>query len=194
MKVGIVDYKAGNVTSVTYALKRLGAHVILTNETAELNGCDKIIFPGVGHAQHAMQQLQSTQLHQWIGSCQQPLLGICLGMQLLCTHSDEGNTSCIGIFETPVRKFEAGVLKVPQMGWNTLDNMKGPLFKGLPKNPYVYFVHSYYVPLNTYTVASCGYGIDFSAALQKENFFAVQFHPEKSGAHGELILRNFLDL
>lgn len=195
MKIGIIDYKAGNVQSVLFALQRLGYRGELLETADELNQCDKLIFPGVGHAKPAMEKLKERQLDEFIRTTQKPLLGICLGMQLLCKHSEEGDTNCIGVFDVNIKKFSPELnLKIPQIGWNTLTGIKSPLFSEIKEQSYVYFVHSYYAELNNYNIASCNYGIDFCSALRHNNYFAVQFHPEKSGKTGEKILRNFLSL
>ena len=196
MEVAIVKYNAGNIRSVDYALRRLGIEAEITSDEAALRRADRVIFPGVGEAETTMRFLRSTGMDILIKSLVQPVLGICLGMQLLCRHSEEGNVDCLGIFDADVRRFvpRCHEDKVPHMGWNTLLDPKGGLFAGFTQEEYVYFVHSYYVPLNLYTSAVTDYIRPFSAALQKDNFYATQFHPEKSGSVGERILRNFLDL
>ena len=196
MEVAIVKYNAGNIRSVDYALRRLGIEAEITSDEAALRRADRVIFPGVGEAETTMRFLRSTGMDILIKSLVQPVLGICLGMQLLCRHSEEGNVDCLGIFDADVRRFvpRCHEDKVPHMGWNTLLGPKGGLFAGFTQEEYVYFVHSYYVPLNLYTSAVTDYIRPFSAALQKDNFYATQFHPEKSGSVGERILRNFLDL
>ena len=191
MKIGIIDYGAGNVQSVKFAIERLGYSAELYADVALLETCDKIIFPGVGHAKPAMTKLRERNLDTFILNCKKPLLGICLGMQLLCRHSEEGDTDCIGVFDVDVSKFVLTDLKIPHVGWNTITNIGSKLFQ---ENTYVYFVHSYYVPQNKYSIANCTYGIEFAAALNKDNFYATQFHPEKSGSVGEEILKNFLSL
>lgn len=193
MKVVIIKYNAGNVCSVQFGLQRLGVDAIVTDEAEEILNADKIIFPGVGAAGVAMKYLKEKKLDALIKNCKQPFFGICLGMQLLCTYSEENNTNCIGIFDESVKKF-SGYIKVPQMGWNNIYNLQLPLFKNLNEEDYVYFVHSYYVEKSSHTIASANYGLEYSAALQKDNFYAVQFHPEKSGAAGEKILKNFIEL
>lgn len=193
MSVVIVNYNAGNVQSVTYALQRLGVEPVLSDEPEVIQSADKVIFPGVGEASTAMRFLKEKQLDQVIRSLKQPVFGVCLGLQLLCKHSEENDTECLGIFDVLVRKFEPK-LKVPQMGWNNLEKMNSPLFDGLPEEPYVYYVHSYYAELSEWTVAETDYVNRFSAALQKDNFYALQAHPEKSGKVGEQILTNFLRL
>lgn len=196
MKVAIIDYNAGNVCSVDYALKRLGITPVLTADKEELLSADRVIFPGVGEARTTMDYLKQQGLDKLILGMQQPVLGICLGMQLMCRNSEEGDVDCLGIFDVPVIRFqpEKHEDKVPHMGWNTIENLKGGLYKGLSDSDFVYFVHSYYVPLSDYTVASTDYIAPFSASLQKNNFYATQFHPEKSGRVGEQILNNFLNL
>ncbi|MGM9759638.1 MAG: imidazole glycerol phosphate synthase subunit HisH [Parabacteroides sp.] len=196
MEVAIIKYNAGNICSVEYALKRLGVTPVITAEEETLRKADKVIFPGVGEAFTTMDYLQTHQLDTLIRSLKQPVLGICLGMQLLCRHSEEGNADCLGIFDTEVKRFVARQHsdKIPHMGWNSLTDIQGELFAGIPADPFVYFVHSYYVPVNPYTVATTDYIEPFSAALHKDNFYATQFHPEKSGSIGETILRNFLSL
>jgi glutamine amidotransferase len=195
MKLVIIDYNAGNVQSVKFALERLGAKAELSNKADAIQSADKVIFPGVGEAAYAMQQLQQLGLDTLIPKLKQPVLGICLGMQLLCSHSEEGDTPCLGVFKENVKRFTpAAGLKVPQMGWNRLENMKGRLYEGAAASDYAYFVHSYYAPRCAHSSATAHYGFDFSASLEHGNFFAAQFHPEKSGAFGELLLRNFLAL
>mgnify|MGYP003306008547 FL=1 len=195
MQVAIVKYNAGNIHSVVHALRRLGIEPILTDNPTLLQQADKVIFPGVGEAATTMQYLQKTGLDQVIKNLTQPVLGICLGMQLLCKHSEEGNVDALGIFDIPVKKFtwQKG-LKIPHMGWNQIEQLKGPLFARNQENDYVYFVHSYYVPVCEHTIATPQYSGPFSAALNKDNFYATQFHPEKSGDVGSLILENFLQL
>ncbi|MCP9749870.1 imidazole glycerol phosphate synthase subunit HisH [Ferruginibacter sp. HRS2-29] len=194
MKIAVIDYDAGNVQSVMNALQRLGVESFLTDDTGLIREADKVIFPGVGHAAAAMQKLRNKSLDQVIVSLKQPVLGICLGLQLLCRHSEEGNTGCLGIFDTAVRRFELEGLKVPQVGWNNIFGYASPLFDTVKENGFVYCVHSYYAEVCSQTVATTEYGIPYSAALQKDNFYAVQFHPEKSGSIGEMILQNFLSL
>lgn len=193
MKIAIVKYNAGNVQSVKYALHRLGLDAVLTNDPEELRSSDKVIFPGVGEAASAMQSLRMNRLDEFIPTLKQPVLGVCLGLQLMCRHSEERDTKCLGIFDLEVKRFEPK-LKVPHMGWNMLGQLKGPLMKDLPDEPYLYFVHSYYAEPGEYTVATVDYITPFSAALNRDNFYAVQAHPEKSGKTGEQILKNFLDL
>ncbi|MBS1745200.1 MAG: imidazole glycerol phosphate synthase subunit HisH [Bacteroidetes bacterium] len=193
MKLAIIQYNAGNISSVESGLKRLGASAIFTNDPEEIIAADKIIFPGVGAAGVAMDYLKERKLDEVIKQCRQPFLGICLGMQLLCKFSSENNTTCLGIFNEQVKKFPVN-LKVPQMGWNNIYNLQHPLFKNVEEDEYVYFVHSYYVEKSLHTIATANYGIEYSVALQKDNFYAVQFHPEKSGKTGEKILKNFIEL
>ncbi|MCA6364624.1 MAG: imidazole glycerol phosphate synthase subunit HisH [Bacteroidetes bacterium] len=196
MKIVLIDYRAGNVQSVLFALERLGVNATLSNDAAEIASADKVIFPGVGEASTAMQVLHKQQLNTLIPQLKQPVLGICLGMQLLCRHSEEGDTAALGVFDVDVKRFVPqpadAFQKVPHMGWNTLDVMRGPLFEGLPEKAAVYFVHSFYAALCTDTAAEANYNMPFSAALCRDNFYAVQFHPEKSGEAGERILQNFL--
>ncbi len=192
----IVKYNAGNIRSVDYALQRLGVHAIITDDIDILLSADKIIFPGVGAAHSAMQYLKARKLDAVISNLKQPVLGICLGMQLMCAHSQEGDTACLNIFENiNLQKFEqTQQLKVPQVGWNNIQFSDNILFTGVSKNEFVYNVHSYYVPVNTYTIATCNYSLNYSAAIQKNNFYGVQFHPEKSATVGTIILSNFLNI
>lgn len=201
LKTVIIKYNAGNIKSVEFALKRIGGNGIVTDDKEEILSADKIIFPGVGEASSAMNYLKEKKLDKIIPQLKQPVLGICLGMQLLCSHSEEGNTDCLNIFAQKVRKFSASSLesigielKVPQIGWNNVYNLKSDLFKGIKENEYMYFVHSYYVELAANTIAACNYVNEFSAAIQNNNFYAVQFHPEKSSKAGEILLNNFLKL
>lgn len=199
MNVAIVKYNAGNIRSVINALNRLGIEPILTDDAEMLSEADKVLFPGQGEASNAMQYLREHQLDKVIKNLTQPVLGICIGQQLLCQHSEEGDTACLGIFDTEVKRFVPTTHeeKVPAMGWNRIYDLKSNLFKSLQtvqQEPFVYFVHSYYVPLNQYTIATTNYIHPYSAAIQKGNFYATQFHPEKSGEIGEIILKNFLDL
>lgn len=196
MEVAIVKYNAGNICSVINALKRLGIKPILTDEPDVLRRADRVLFPGQGEAGSTMTYLREHHLDRLIKDLKQPVLGICIGQQLMCRHSEESDTDCLGIFDVDVVKFRPHKHedKVPHMGWNTLNNLKGDLFKGLQENDFVYFVHSFYVPVNPHTVATTEYILPFSAALQRDNFYATQFHPEKSGSIGEKIIKNFLDL
>ncbi len=198
MKIAIIKYNAGNIMSVDYALQRLGIDAIVTQDAEIIRSSDKVIFPGVGEASTTMQYLRKYKLDQLIADLKQPVLGICLGLQLMCRSSEEGNTRCIGIFDEEIKKFATPVdspgYKVPHMGWNSLENIKGPLLSKQLEGKYVYFVHSYYATLGKHTVASCNYIVPFSAALQRDNFYATQFHPEKSGTIGAHILENFIAL
>ena len=196
MKVAILKYNAGNVFSVDCALRRLGVEPIVTDNVEQLRRADKVVFPGVGEASSAMAYLRSRHLDELIRSLTRPVIGICIGQQLLCRNSEEGNTECIGVFDTSVKRFsEAPGVKVPEMGWNTIKPLvDNPLLKGIDENSYVYYVHSYYVPVFDDTIAVTDYSLPFSAAMNKDNFYATQFHPEKSGGVGELILKNFLML
>lgn len=194
--IAIVKYNAGNIYSVYCACKRLGFEPIITDDVALLRSADKVIFPGVGDARAAMTYLQEQGLDQVIRSLSQPVLGICVGMQLLCKHSEEGDVDCLGVFDANVEKFRPtdATYKVPQMGWNTIGDLKSPLFVEVPEQSYVYYVHSYRVPVCADTIAQTDYCGWYSAALHKDNFYATQFHPEKSGSIGEQILKNFLTL
>jgi len=196
MDIAIVKYNAGNIFSVVNALRRLGVEPTLTDDPQRLRRADKVLFPGQGEASGAMAYLSSHGLVDVIRSLSQPVLGICIGQQLLCRHSEEGDTDCIGIFDADVKRFspQRHEDKVPAMGWNSLHDLRGPLFEGLSEQPYVYFVHSYYVPLCACTAATADYILPYSAALMKDNFYTCQFHPEKSGDVGERILENFLRL
>ena len=192
MRVAIVKYNAGNVESVKNALNRLGVEPILTDDAGELETADKVIFPGVGEASTAMKYLRERNLDETIKRLRQPVLGVCLGMQLLCESSEENETNCMGILPYRVRRFESADLKIPQMGWNNIFDLKSELFAGIEENSFVYFVHSFYVETGAETIATCEYGLNFSAAVRHKNFYAAQFHTEKSGAVGERILENFL--
>jgi glutamine amidotransferase len=193
MKIAIIKYNAGNTQSVIFALNRLGIEPVLTDNFEELKSADKVIFPGVGEASTTMKHLKELQLNKLIPDLKQPVLGICLGMQLMCNHSEENDIACLGIFNTPVVKFKSEDHKIPHMGWNNLVDADNELFKTLPDD-HMYFVHSYYVPESEYTIAKTDYINNFSAAIKKDNFYAVQFHPEKSGAQGSQILKNFIEL
>ena len=195
MQVAIIKYNAGNIYSVDYALKRLGIEPIITSDKEIIQKADKVIFPGQGEATETMRYLQKIRLDEVIKNLKQPVLGICIGMQLMCRRSEEGNTDCLGIFDTEVLKFQPQKHedKVPHMGWNNIYNLKDSFFPKQLEEKFVYFVHSYYVPVNEYTAATTDYIQPFSSALQKNNFYATQFHPEKSGKVGEEILRNFFD-
>jgi imidazole glycerol-phosphate synthase subunit HisH len=192
MNLVIIQYNAGNVQSVMYALERLGVTAILSDDPETIRSADKVIFPGVGEASSTMRYLQTRGLDEVICSLQQPTLGVCLGMQLMCSRSEEGPVDCLGIFPEPVLRFPNQTHKVPHMGWNRLEQPQGPLLTDLGPDPYVYFVHSYYVAPGPDTIASTQYILPFSAALQRDNFYATQFHPEKSGSVGAQILTNFL--
>lgn len=196
MEVAIIKYNAGNIYSVSHALKRLGVEALITADPELLGKADKVIFPGVGEALTTMDYLKEHKLDRLIKELKQPVLGICLGMQLMCRHSEEGDADCLGIFDTEVKRFipEKHEDKVPHMGWNALTNVGEDLFGEELENKFVYFVHSFYVPLNAYTAATTEYILPFSASLHKDNFYATQFHPEKSGSVGERILNNFLKL
>ena len=196
MSIVIIQYNAGNIQSVLYALERIGAEAIVTDNQETIMAADKVIFPGVGEASTAMNYLKERNLDQVIQSLKQPLLGICLGMQLMCSFSEENNTNCLGIFNEQVKQFipTEQSLKVPQMGWNTIHHMKSDLFKGVTEESYAYFVHGYYASVGEHTIAQTNYILDYSSALHKDNFYGVQFHPEKSAAVGEQIIQNFLNI
>lgn len=194
LKVAILKYNAGNIRSVDHALKRLGVSAEITDDPETIRSAEKVIFPGVGEAGTTMKYLRERGLDVLLSGLLQPVLGICLGQQLMCSWSEESQTECIGIFDTGVKLFPGAELKVPHMGWNSLSKVKGDLFDASLDGSYVYFVHSYYVPLGEDTAAECNYILPFSAAMQKGNFYATQFHPEKSGDPGEQILLNFLKL
>ena len=193
MNIVIIDYGAGNIKSLQFAIERLGFNAILSSNEEEIKTADKVVFPGVGHADSAMKMLKETGLDKLIPTLKQPVLGICLGMQLLCNSSEEGNTKGLGVFNVDVKRF-SNTLKVPQMGWNTISNLQTDLFKGISENEFMYLVHSYYVPICDETIAMTDYDGDYSSAFQKDNFYGVQFHPEKSSAAGEKILKNFLTI
>ncbi len=196
MDLVIVKYNAGNIQSVLYALERIGATATVTDDHKRLQQADKVIFPGVGEASSAMRYLQERGLDTVLKDLQQPVLGICLGMQLMCAYSEENNTTCLGIFEEKVKLFTpvAGTLKVPQIGWNNIYNLQTPLFSNIPERSYCYFVHGYYAALGTHTIATADYVQPYSAALHRGNFYGAQFHPEKSAQMGEQLLKNFLAL
>lgn len=195
MSTVLIQYQAGNLRSVGFALDRLGVNYIISSDPEVIHAADRVIFPGVGNAGFAMKQLQMNGLHTLLPTLTQPVLGICLGMQLLCALSDEGPTTCLGIFPDPVLQFPASIGKVPHMGWNRIDQLEGPLFKGIEAGDFVYFVHSYFVPNSSYTAAQSEYGgMRFSAAIQRDNIFGVQFHPERSGDTGMQVLRNFIEI
>ena len=193
MKIVIINYGAGNIQSIMFAIERLGYKAILSNNPDEIKAADKVIFPGVGEASSAMKMLLDSGLDSLIPALKQPVLGICLGMQLMCNKSEEGNTKGLAIFDVDVIKFTPKV-KVPQMGWNQIYNLKSDLFKGITENEYMYLVHSFYAPICTETIATTNYELEYSSALENENFYGTQFHPEKSGDVGEQILGNFLKL
>lgn len=196
MEIAIVKYNAGNIRSVVNALKRLGVEPIVTDDAEKLLKADRVLFPGQGEASTTMQYLRAHQLDKIVLSLRQPVLGICIGQQLLCAHSEENETDCIGLFPTEVERFRPARHedKVPAMGWNTISHLSTPLFRRVDEDSFVYFVHSYYVPSCQWTIATSNYIQPFSAALNKDNFYATQFHPEKSGKVGEQIFRNFLEL
>ena len=199
MKIVIIKYNAGNIESVNNALNRLGVNAEITANLNKIRNADKVIFPGVGEASTTMQYLRRHKLDELIVSLKQPVLGICLGLQLMCSHSEEGDTTCLGIFDEKVKRFfskpgEEFITKVPHMGWNAISKLKSNLFSDVTENEYVYFVHSFYAGLGGHTAAICNYIEPFSAALQKDNFYATQFHPEKSGKTGAAILQNFLKI
>lgn len=193
MKVSIIKYNAGNVQSVLFALERIGVNATVTDDISILKSSDKIIFPGVGEASSAMQYLKEKKLDEVIVNLKQPVLGICLGMQLLCKSSEEGNTECLGIFDNQIKLF-TGDIKVPQIGWNTIYDLKTNLFEGIKENEYMYLVHSYYAEISNNTISKTDYGIKYSTSLQKNNFYGAQFHPEKSSNAGHTILENFIKL
>ena len=193
MKIVIIDYGAGNIQSIKFAIKRLGYEAVLSKDAWEISNADKVIFPGVGEAGSAMKMLRSTGLDKLIPTLKQPVLGICLGMQLMCKSSEEGNTQGLGIFDVNVVKFN-DELKVPQIGWNQIFNLDSRLFQCINENEYVYLVHSYYVPDCEETIAKTEYGVEYTSAIKKDNFYGVQFHPEKSSDAGAKILENFLKL
>lgn len=191
--IAIIDYGAGNIKSLRNGLRRAGSDAVLTGDPDEIRSAERVIFPGVGEASSAMERLRGLGLDQLIPSLTQPVLGICLGLQLMCRHSEENDTLGLGIFDVNVKRFPLG-LKVPQVGWNSITDLKGPLYSGISMGTDCYFVHGYFAELNEQTVATCTYGQSFSAAFQKNNFFAVQYHPEISSQGGETLLRNFLTL
>lgn len=192
MNIVLIKYNAGNIRSVLYALERIGVEAEVTDDAARIEGADKVIFPGVGEASSAMRYLRERKLDEVIRGLRQPVLGVCLGMQLLCKHSTENNTDCLGIFDLQVSRFPAESGKIPQIGWNNIYDLTSPLFQGVKEQAYVYFVHSYYVEKGKDTLATADYGLPYSASIRKDNFYAVQFHPEKSAKTGEAILKNFI--
>ena len=199
MKIAIIKYNAGNIRSVDFALQRLGISAMITADPDEIRSADRVIFPGVGEASTTMSYLRQYKLDTLICDLRQPVLGVCLGLQLMCAHSEEGDTKCLGIFPEMVRKFvpqpdDSTSFKVPHMGWNSVSGLKTSLFNHISEEEYFYFVHSYYATTGTDTVATCDYLVPFSAALHRDNFYATQFHPEKSGKTGAKILENFINL
>jgi imidazole glycerol-phosphate synthase subunit HisH len=206
MKLAIIKYNAGNIQSVLNALGRLGVQGEVTDDAEKIRSADKVIFPGVGEASSAMKSLQQNNLDKLIKDLKQPVFGICVGMQLLCQHSEENDTECLGIIPVKVKRFPTSPfsisdgegqglrLKVPQMGWNTIYDLQSPLLKNITENSYIYNVHSYYAEVNEHTIARCNYGIEYAAAVQKDNFYGVQFHTEKSAQIGDQIIKNFLEL
>lgn len=206
MNIVLIKYNAGNIQSVLYALERLGIRATVTDDAEKITAADKVIFPGVGEASSAMRSLQDIGLDEIIKNLTQPVLGICVGMQLLCAHSEENNVACLNIIPVNVKRFPStplasfageglGVrLKIPQIGWNTIHNLQSPLFKNVTEQSFIYNVHSYYAEDSPYTIAKCDYGVTYAAAVQKDNFYGVQFHTEKSAAVGEQIIQNFLNL
>ena len=194
MNLTIIKYNAGNIQSVMIALERLGVQAVVTDDVEEIQSADRVIFPGVGEASTAMNYLKEKKLDELIRDLKQPVLGICLGMQLLCDHSEENDTDCLGIIPVQVKRFNDPQLKIPQMGWNSIHGLKSPLFKNIEEGSFVYNVHSYYAEDSDYSIATCNYGIYYSAAIHKDNFYGVQFHTEKSADTGDRILRNFLTI
>ena len=194
MKLAIIKYNAGNIQSVLYALERLGLEAEVTDDPEKIRTADKVLFPGVGEASSAMQSLKMNNLDRVIKELKQPVFGICVGMQLLCEHSEENNTDCLGIVPIKVKKFKSSdqSIKVPQIGWNTIYDLKTELFKNIEEDSFIYNVHSYYAEDSGYTIAKCQYGIEYAAAIKKDNFYGVQFHTEKSAAIGDRILQNFI--
>jgi len=195
MNLAIIKYNAGNIQSVLNALERLGVNAEVTDDPEKIRSTEKVIFPGVGEASSAMRSLKEKDLDKIIKELRQPVLGICVGMQLLCEHSEENDTDCLGIVPVKVRKFDSMLkLKVPQVGWNNIFELQSPLFKNIPDKSYIYNVHSYYAEDSEYTIAKCEYGLPYAAAIQKDNFYGVQFHTEKSAEVGDKIIKNFLEL
>ena len=201
MRIAIIKYNAGNIQSVLYAMERLGVEAEVTDDAEKIKGADKVLFPGVGEASSAMQSLIENNLDQVIKDLKQPVFGICVGMQLLCNHSEENDTTCLGIVPVEVKKFRLpsssaeglGVRKVPQIGWNNIYNLKSELFRDVENISFIYNVHSYYAEDSEYTIATCNYGIEYAAAVKKDNFYGVQFHTEKSAVVGDKILKNFIE-
>lgn len=199
MKIVIINYGAGNIQSIKFAIERLGYQATLSDNEQEIRAADKVVFPGVGEASSAMKKLCDSGLDKVIPTLTQPVLGICLGMQLMCNRSEEGDTKGLGIFDTDVVRFTSAALseqsvKVPQIQWNTISDLKSPLFKGIDEDSFIYMVHSFYAPVTSETIATTMYGIPYSSAFAKANFYGTQFHPEKSSAVGEQILKNFIEL
>jgi len=196
MNLAIIKYNAGNIQSVLTALERLGVNAEVTDDAEKIKAADKVIFPGVGEASSAMKSLQQNNLDKVIKELKQPVLGICVGMQLLCEHSEENNTTCLKIVPVKVQKFNAqrSTLKVPQVGWNTIYELRSDLFNDIQENSYIYNVHSYFAEDSEYTIAKCNYGLEYAAAVNKANFYGVQFHTEKSAGTGDRIIQNFLNL
>ena len=195
MRIAIIKYNAGNIQSVLYAMERLGVEAEVTDDAEKINAADKVLFPGVGEASSAMQSLIENNLDQVIKDLKQPVFGICVGMQLLCNHSEENDTKCLGIVPVEVKKFKSTqqVIKVPQIGWNNIYKLKSELFSGIEDKSFIYNVHSYYAADSEYTIATCNYGIEYAAAVKKDNFYGVQFHTEKSAVIGDKILKNFIE-
>ena len=194
MNLSIIKYNAGNIQSVMIALERLGVSAVVTDDVEEIKNADRVIFPGVGEASTAMDYLKEKKLDELIRDLKQPVLGVCLGMQLLCDHSEENDTECLGIIPVQVKRFCDPQLKIPQMGWNSIHGLKSPLFKNIEEGSFIYNVHSYYAADSEYSIATCNYGLFYSAAIHKDNFYGVQFHTEKSADTGDRILRNFLTI
>jgi len=195
MKLAIIKYNAGNIQSVLNALERLGVNAEVTDDPEKIRSADKVIFPGVCEASSAVRSLKENDLDRIIKELEQPVLGICVGMQLLCEHSEENNTQCLGIVPVKVKRFSSGLkLKVPQVGWNTIFDLQSPLFKNIADKSYIYNVHSYYAEDSQYTIAKCDYGLEYAAAIRKDNFYGVQFHTEKSAEVGDKIIKNFLEI
>ncbi len=193
MKIVIINYGAGNIQSIKFAIQRLGYEAILSDDPSTIKAADKVIFPGVGEASSAMKKLRASGLDTLVPELKQPVLGICLGMQLMCNYTEEGDTKGLGIFDVDVVRFNHG-MKVPQIGWNQIESLQSPLFDGVAEKEYIYLVHSYYAPVMAETIAQTNYGVDYSTALHKDNFYGTQFHPEKSSTVGEKILKNFLKI
>ncbi|MHB9054723.1 MAG: imidazole glycerol phosphate synthase subunit HisH [Paludibacteraceae bacterium] len=194
MNIVIIKYNAGNIRSVDFALQRLGVQANITDNFDEIRTADRVIFPGVGEASSAMEYLKERKLDKLIVNLKQPVLGICLGMQLMCKESEENNTHCLGIFDLQVRRFPEEGLKIPQIGWNNIYSLSSPLFTGIPENEFMYFVHGYYVEKSLQSIAVTNYILEYSSAIQKNNYYAVQFHPEKSGVMGQKVIENFLKI